>query len=183
MPDHLKPLIKKIEKLDITEPPPPWCKAAVFPVGGLRSVGFHGDADILLIVSEQGRGVIDCIAGEKIARDHEEYYEDEIRLDADGIGPLAGQKVRISGLYGGGLPNSRTDGWSVETVTLFWPEKILLLVEPGSWFYGSLYGQPDNFRKIFSGSEIRAKGFSPTGRTFVIATSSDLTIYTRNCAG
>jgi hypothetical protein len=183
MPDHLKTLINKIEILDRSEPPAPWCKRVVYPVGGLRSVGFQDDADILLVVSEQGRGIIDCIADQKLARDHEEYYEDEIRLEADGIGPLAGKKIRISGLYGGGLPNSTSDGWSIETVTLSWPEEILFLVEPASWFYGSLYGQPDNFRKVFSGSEIRAKGFSPTGRTFVIATSSDLTIYTRNAAG
>ena len=87
------------------------------------------------------------MTGQKLARDHEEYYEDEVNLDADGIGPLAGQKIRISGLDGGGLPNSTTDGWSIETVTLSWPDQILFLIEPGSWFYGGLYGKPDNFKK------------------------------------
>jgi hypothetical protein len=183
MTNQLKPLIKRIISLDTTEPIYPWNKIAVFPVGGLRSIGFQSGSDLLLVVSDQGRGVIDCLIGQKVSRDQNEYYEDETQLEAEGIGPLSGQKIRISGLYGGGLPNSTSDGWSLEIASLTWPEQILILVEPGSWLYGGLYDKPDNFWKIYSDFEIRAQGFSSTGRTLVIATSSELIIYARNDIG
>ncbi|MDH3347823.1 MAG: hypothetical protein OEM02_06965 [Desulfobulbaceae bacterium] len=183
MTHHLKPLVSKLSALDLSKPPAPWCKAPTVLIGGLRSIGFQRDSDLLLVVSEQGRGVIDCVTGITLTRDRSEYYEDEILLEAEGIGQMSGQSIRISGLYGGGLPNSTSDNWSLETVTLAWPEQSLLLVEPGSWLYGSLYGKPCNFYKIFSDSEIRAQGFSPTGRTLVIATTSEIYIYSRNTVG
>ena len=183
MTDHLKPLISKLSLLEISEPPPPWREVPAIAIGGVRSVGFQPDSDLLLVVSEQGRGVIDCNTGKKLARDHDEYFEDEIRLEAEGIGPMSGQRIRISGLHGGGLPNSTSDMWSLDAVTLAWPEQLLILVEPGSWLYGGLYGKPDNLWKVFADSEIRAQGFSPTGRSLVIATSSEIQIYAREEMG
>jgi hypothetical protein len=134
----------------------------------------------LLIVSSAGRGVIDCRSGQKVARDDGEYYENEGFLEAAGIGPLQGQTVRISGLRGGGLPVSTSDGWSVSLVVLDWPINDILLLEPWSFLYGSLYGKPAIFHKIGSESELRACGFSYTGKSLVIATSSDVTVFSRD---
>jgi hypothetical protein len=114
-----------------------------------------------------------------MARDREVYFENTSELEAEGIGPLANQQIRIAGLCGGGLSLMTGDGWRLESVTLNWPEEIILLVAPGSWLYGALYDRPDKFTKICQESEIRAYGFSPTGRALIIATSSDLTIYHR----
>jgi hypothetical protein len=179
MYEHLKPLQKKLLSLDIHEVPAPWKLVATFAVGGLRSVGFDRESENLLVVSSQGRGVIDCLKGEKVARDHEEFCENEASLEAQGIGILSDRTIRMSGLFGGGLPSITEDGWQLECVTLKWPEQMLILLPPSSHLYGSVIGHSDTMTKIFEDSCIRAYGFSYTGRTFIIATTSDITIFIR----
>jgi hypothetical protein len=176
---HLDSLKRKLAGAKASPPPLPWRKGAVLAVGGLRAVGFDRHSDQLLVVSSQGRGVVDCISGQKLARDDEEYFEGEEHLEAKGIGPLTGKLIHMAGLHGGGLPIVTEDRWTLEVLTLDWPTKEVFLFEPGSWLYGSLYSKPDNFAKLASESEVRACGFSHTGRSLVIATSSELTIYNR----
>ena len=74
MHENLELLKKKLLVLSISTPPIPWKLVASVAIGGLRSVGFDRNSDNLLVVSSQGRGVLDCITGEKIARDYDEYY-------------------------------------------------------------------------------------------------------------
>jgi hypothetical protein len=174
---HLKPLVDMVAAAPCEEPPLPWRRIAAHAVGGLLAVGFAENSDTLLVVSHQGRGVFDCITGQRVARDREEDGYDPFRLEALGIGPLADKPIRMSGLDGGGLPESTADGWRVERLTLQWPLESLLLTPPGSWIYGVIYGKPHEFTKVFEDSEIRAWGFSPTGRTLLLATSSDMVIY------
>jgi hypothetical protein len=98
-------------------------------VGGLTEVGFGDDSDLLLIVSSQGRGVVDCRTGERVARDRadpDDSWYDERRLLAEGIGPLEGKTIRLAGLHGGGLLNCGQQGWSVEALALDWPDVSLL---------------------------------------------------------
>ncbi|MBV6621542.1 MAG: hypothetical protein KI793_01080 [Rivularia sp. (in: Bacteria)] len=179
MYEHLEPLKRKLLSLKIEKPPPPWQLKSVIAVGGLTSVGFDRDTENLLIVSHQGRGVVDCATGEKTARDCQDYYENQY-LEAEGIGCLSGKMISMAGLLGGGLPVSTDEGWSLESVTVNFPEEMILLVEPGSDLYGLTCNQPDNFTKIEQQATIRAYGFSYTGQSFIIATSSDLTIYNRS---
>ena len=179
MYEHLKPLQEKILSLNIGEVPDPWKLVATFAVGGLRSVGFDRESENLLVVSSQGRGVIDCLTGEKVARDYEEFYENEPKLEAQGIGILSNRTIRMSGLFGGGLPNITEDGWQLECVTLKWPEQMLILLPPSSHLYGSVTGHSDTMTKIFEDSCIRAYGFSYTGWSLIIATTSDVTVFGR----
>lgn len=179
-PDHLIPVVRKIRELPISEPPKPWRRTGEFGVGGLTDVGFGAGTDLLLVISSQGRGVFDCKTGEKVARNYDEGdWLDVLALEAVGIGPLEGQRVRISGLSGGGLPQATKDGWTAEDFVLDWPDHSLLLVLPGSWVYGDCYGKPAEIIKAGIESELRAWGFSPTGESLVLATSSDLTIWNR----
>ena len=179
MYEHLAPIIKKISKLKVESLPAPWALVSSISVGGLRSVGFDRNTDLLLIVSSQGRGVVDCLSGVKIARDEEEYYENEEHLEAKGIGLIENKIINMAGLFGGGLPTTTEDNWSLESVTINWPAKSILLVEPGSDLYGSIHNYPDKFSKIEEMDTIKAYGFSHTGKTLIIATSSDVTIYGR----
>jgi hypothetical protein len=179
MYEHLKPLQEKLLSLNIDEVPDPWRLVATFAVGGLRSVGFDRESENLLVVSSQGRGVIDCLTGEKVAQDYEEFYENETSLEAQGIGILSDHTIRMSGLFGGGLPCITEDGWQIECVTLKWPEQMLILLQPSSHLYGGVTGHPDTMTKIFEDSCIRAYGFSYTGRSFIIATTSDVTVFVR----
>lgn len=175
MYNHLEPLKKRLRSLEIDQVPDPWKRLATFSTGGLRSVGYDRESDNLLVVSSQGRGVIDCLKGQKIARDDEEYYENETYLEAQGIGILSDRIIRMAGLFGGGLSTITEDGWQLECVTLSFPEQMVILLPPNSY----LYSKPDRMTKIYEDADIRAYGFSYSGKSFVIATPSGVTIFAR----
>lgn len=172
--------INRIIEAPISAPPMPWTCVTSAGVGGLTAVGYARDTDLLLVTSSQGRGVFDCLTGERVARDpNMEFLEDTGNLETAGIGPLAGQLIRMSGIFGGGLPVVTADGWQAERLVLQWPAESLILVPPEASIFGGLYNKPSQFLKISVESEVRAWGFSPTGHSLVLATSSDVTIYRR----
>lgn len=180
VPVHLKSQFVYLDALTPASPPPPWRKTGAFAVGGLESVGFGNASDFLLIASSAGRGVIDCITGELVARDRDDFAFDVGTLICEGIGPLAGQAIRMSGLYGGGLPNSTSDGWSLERHPLSWPADEIFFCPPGQSMLWSPKGTMPMLTKLAGFvSELRAFGFAPTGRSWVLASSSDATVYTR----
>jgi hypothetical protein len=110
----------------------------------------------------------------------EDDWQDTHELHAKGIGPLAGQTVRTSGLAGGGLALATANGWTAERLVLDWPEESLLLVSPGAWVYETRAGRSAAFAKVAVERELRAWGFSPTGNSLILATSSDVTIFGRD---
>ena len=61
MYENLEPLKKKLLVMSISTPPIPWKLVASVAIGGLRSVGFDRNSDNLLVVSSQGRGVLEKI--------------------------------------------------------------------------------------------------------------------------
>ncbi|RYD75714.1 MAG: hypothetical protein EOP84_17875 [Verrucomicrobiaceae bacterium] len=180
IPEHLKVVHRRIDTAPNGQVPEPWRRAGVFAIGGLTDVGFADDTDLLLVLSSQGRGIYDCTTGERVERDRsEDFPHDPANLIAPGFGILEGVSVRTAGMYGGGLCRVTADGWSVECVTLHWPEEILLLVEPWHSIYADPARGKAEFHRLATEHEVRAFGFSPTGRSLVIATSSDVTVFTR----
>lgn len=145
----------------------------MFGVGGLIQVGYATGSDLLLVLSGNGRGVFDCLTGQKLARDYDEASDgfDPIRLTAAGLGPIEGQTVRVAGLYGGGLPRTTFDGWFLEAQARAWPKHSIYLRAPAA--REPVCIDDDGV------CELRAYGFSETGRSFIIATSCDLTMFTR----
>lgn len=154
--------------------PAPWRCLPIYAVGGLFQIGYASGADMLLVLSSQGRGVFDCLTGEKLARDYAEAHDffDPIGLVAVGVGPLEDQMVRVAGLFGGGLPLTTSDGWHLVAQARAWPTHSVFL------------SAPDSRHPVCVGDdgacEIRAFGFSETGRSFVIATSCELVMFTRD---
>jgi hypothetical protein len=179
--DHLEPFRRRVRDAQKASPPPPWRFVTSHAVGGLTEAGFADDGELILVLSWQGRGIFDGISGERISRDRNDdrsawYGRD--RLLGVGFGPLEGQTVRLAGLWGGGLPVSTNDYWRVENLTLNWPESHLLLFEPN--LKQSAYSDNSQFYKLLAPiSEVRGFGFSYTGKSLLIATSSDLTLYAR----
>jgi hypothetical protein len=157
----------------VCEVPLPWRSHPVYAVGGLFGVGYAAGSDLLLVLSSQGRGVFNCLTGEKLARDYQEAHDffDPVRLTAAGFGPLAGQSVRVAGLFGGGLPLTTLDGWCLEAQARAWPTHSVLLTAPGA-------REPLCIGED-GACELRACGFSESGRSFVIATSCDLAMIAR----
>lgn len=135
-------------------------------------VGFAPQSDYLLVVSHQGRGVFDCISGQKLARDSNDGF-DESELTAKGIGILAGQKIQAAGLFGGSLLTATADDWRLFEQP---EESARIFLKHESW--------SDEEAEFIGDGEVcdmRASGFSPTGNSFVIATSCDVALYAREC--
>ena len=92
-------------------------------VGGLTDLGFSKSSPYLLVISSQGRGVIDCQTGEKVARDYDEMGDwfNPQQLLCQGIGPLASEWIQTCGINGGGLPWGNEFGESIEMNSPDWP--------------------------------------------------------------
>jgi len=159
------------------------------PVGGLLGIGFASDPgtghDLVMVVSHDGHGLFDAVTGEKIARDRDPDPEDSTPdavadLSCPGLGPIAGSRVHIAGLFGGGLHSTTEDGWCVEVVTPAWPNERVLLSRDGGLPHAGPHAERWWHIVHVNCSTFRAAGFSPSGRTVAVATSSDLALWTRD---
>lgn len=187
---YQRDLRDRLASVPVLPAPAPWrpvfrpCAA----VGGLLGVGFvtHPDSgdDLLMVVSTQGHGLYDAVTGERLARDRDPDPETGTPdtapdLTCPGLGPVAGQRVRIAGLFGGGLHSTTADGWQVEVVSPVWPNDRVLLSHGSGMPHTDPHGE--RWWHVFDSdySELRAVGFSPSGRTLAVATSSDVTLWAR----
>lgn len=182
VPAHLAQRLASIESIEAGDPPVPRHSLGMIAIGGLTGVGFDDNSRFLLVVSHDGLGVIDCLTGEKVAREYDGAYDTDVgTLLTEGIEPLANAKVRVSGILGGGLPNSTHDGWSVDRHPLSWPVAELYLFPATQSLLWAQDGSIDGIVKLPpTVTEVRAFGFSPDGKKLVVATSSDVTIYKRD---
>jgi hypothetical protein len=187
--EHQDQLRKRYVAAPIMPAPAPWQPVLDnrTPIGGLLGIGFavHPDngRDLVMVVSHDGHGLFDTVTGEKIARDRDPNPDTSTpdatpNLTCPGLGPITGTPVHIAGLFGGGLHATTLDGWTLDVVSPKWPHHRVLLSTDG----GAHQGPPgDHWWHIFHAdySTFRAAGFSPSGLTLAVATSSDLTLWTR----
>lgn len=182
MNDHTRKLNGRLRALKVQPPPEPWERVSTHAVNGLTEVGYAEGSDWLLVVSSQGRGLFDCLSGERTDRDYAEpasdvAWYDDVRLVAYGIGAIERQLVRLSGLHGGGLPRCTSDRWSLELVAPDWPITGVVLSPPHQSVY--IESHSAGCVKVAEDYEIRAYGFSDTGRSFAVAMNHTLEIYAR----
>ncbi|MEU2285158.1 hypothetical protein ABZ614_24995 [Streptomyces sp. NPDC013178] len=179
---------KQLLAAPVVPAPEPWQPVPFVPVGGLLGIGFasHPDTghDLVMVVSHDGHGLFDAVTGEKIARDRDPDPGDSTPdaaadLSCPGLGPIAGSRVHIAGLFGGGLHTTTGDGWRLEVAVPAWPHERVLLSRGGGLPHRGPQGE--RWWHIFHSdySELRAAGFSPGGQTIAVATSSDLSLWTR----
>jgi len=178
-PDHENRLRlqKIVNSTKVSDTPNGWQKKT-FAVGGLSEVGFSKNyPQLLLIVSSQGRGVIDCLKFEMTDRDDNTDFDwiNSQELWSFGIGKLADEKIIVGGLDGGGLPHSNKDGDSIEYMAIEWPI-VDLIFQPS---FKSIFNENEveECFKIFHDYELRNYGFSYDGQCFVIATSSEINVF------
>lgn len=149
-------------------------------IGSLNAIGFTERPDDILVVLHQGRGLFNCLAGERLSRDQVEFFQnsDDSGMTTPEIGRQDNTVFRMAGLHDGGLATATRDGWRIHITHLSWPVY--------TFFLNSSYKErnDDTGHITKPGKDelcsFRATGFSPTGGTFVIATSCDLTIYGRD---
>jgi hypothetical protein len=186
--DYQQQLRDRLLAAPVVAAPPPWQPVDHGTrIGGLLGIGFAvhpgNGHDLVMVVSHDGHGLFDAVTGEKIARDRHPdpgtaTPDASPDLACPGLGPATGTQVRIAGLFGGGLHATTSGGWSLDVEVPEWPNERVLLSAGGS-FYKDPPGQ--GWWHIFDSthSTFRAAGFSPSGLTLAVATSSDLTLWTR----
>jgi hypothetical protein len=162
----------------------PWIHKNTFAIGGLENVGYASKQDKLIVLSSQGQGIFDCTQGEKIARKHNgsDWWEDfnEQTNTIAGFDCLQGTTITTHGLYGEDhLPKTTLDGW---TLAISKPEPDDKPFE--KYLVQKIYlVSPDKNTQLFitkdGPCEFRAYGFSETNNSFIIASSCDLIIYSR----
>lgn len=154
--------------------PHPWLRRYVVMTGGLVGAGFADASDLLLVVTHDGRGLVDCLSGEKIARDNVPSCPDEVTREVPGIGPVSAEQIVIAGeIFGGSLRHQSADGWRLEGVLTNSSEDKVTLIPPPE--------QSSLAAMIFTDfvPEIRVFGFSPTGQSFIIGTGAEVFIFAR----
>ena len=175
--ENKKRLQNLVNQTKATDEPNGW-KKNTFAIGGLTEIGFSKqNPDLLLVISSQGRGVIDCQNSKLIERDNDTNWDwiDSYEMTSKGIGLLSNEKIHVSGLHGGGLPLMNKNGDNLLYMATEWPI-IDIIFEPN---FKSIYKENEAKEcfRIFHDYELRAYGFSYDGETFVIATSSEIDIY------
>lgn len=163
-----------------------WIKNGSFAVGGLHEVGFNQNSDYLMVLSSRGRGIFDCIKGEIVGRDHWDYYLEKWDAKTSivkGFGILEGKDIVCGGFESENVLQQEThDGWEV---IINGAKRIDLktdLLQAGT--ISLVHEENTQIEDVFDfhyGID-RGLGFSETGNSFVIATTSDLHIWTKKDA-
>lgn len=179
MPNQENEVLRETYKTKTpSDPPLPWRNVHCF-VSGVTAIGFGKNTELLLVLTHSGLGVIDCTSGETLERlvEVDDYVEDPYPMFAQGIGPLGGQLVSLAGLWGGGLRTMTVDGWVIHRASPNWPTDSAILCTPDA---PDLYDDPATATVLVKDQDpgIRAYGFSDTGQSLVVATTS-LFIWTR----
>lgn len=163
--NHLIDLINRIPK----GLPSGWL-CDTLAIGGLMYIGFSEiHTDKLVCISSQGQSIITCKTLEKTYCD-ENFNENDLIAYVDELGT---EQIRIVGDGGGGLRHYSNDGNVLERIAPFWPKEQIIFMP----YFHSWHSAPDECYIVFDNYEIKAYGFSKCGEYFVIATSSDLTIF------
>jgi hypothetical protein len=154
-----------------SEPPSPWrCIRVTHPFEGVTAVGFAPGTELLIVLTHSGISVVDGTTGDTLAEQGDADDDDPYPVSVNGIGPLQGQRIAVAGLWGGGLRWFSPDGWSLSAIAPRWPTQSVALMPPDS---GEPIESPELATVLVDGafSNIRAFGFSDTGRTLVVATT------------
>ena len=163
-----------------------WKRSAEVVVGGLIAVGFFEDRespnlDMLLAVGSRGQTIIDCQSGNVVYRNRNQDGYDHDTLTAWDLSGGNPDPVRMSGVGGGGLKRFTSDGWSVEAIPVKWPIFYYVLQHPGSSVFSDYkLGRKPKFDLLENDYQQMAWGFSNSGNSLLLTSSSDIIIWSRS---
>lgn len=154
----------------------PYRRIARHGVGGLRAVGFARGTEYLLVLSSRGRGVFDCSSGERVGRDERPVSCSSHGARVPGIQPITDVEVEMMGIDGGRpLPRRNREGWQLGVLSPDW-QAVVWMCPPGTPI-----DEPSDGASVLTCGfeELRAAGFSDSGRSLVFAEQHSLHIFTR----
>lgn len=174
------PIIQALRQADVAVQAGPWQQVLVRAVGAVTALGIDRKSEDIIVTSGNGQSIISGVTGEIIYRNREDDGLDRAALKGTRLDHPADERFDMAGLYGGGLRTVTDDGWTVER----YADYCLLHPPKASIHYLHPKWADNTFDATFhvldkGGEDIRALGFSWTGRTLVCATSSTLTIWGR----
>jgi hypothetical protein len=141
----------RLREAPVESPAQPWRKVAAIRVDGLDTV--RSADGLLLVPTTKGVLVIDCATGARA--------------------------INAPGAAGEDLTSATPDGWTVDVVAADWPAERVVLSGPGRL----PFGVPDRggWQVVHDEQfcELRTTGFTPDGRTLVIASSCELRVFSR----
>lgn len=176
---HRNKITNILEKIPSVKSPAGWTYKGSFNVGGLEYFGFDESSDLCLVVSSNGRGIIDLAKTEKIARDYsEDFHLDETLLICEGFDVLKDKTIKLAGKYGGSLlPIGSKYGDRLRRVSPLFPcEDIIYQPAFEDCF---VEGHNENCVHIYRGF-LYGYGFSYSGNYFVIADDSGILFWERD---
>lgn len=176
---HRKKIFNILEKIPSAISPVGWTYKGGFSIGGFEYFGFDESTDLLLVVSSNGRGIIDLAKAEKIARDYTDNFDlDETLLICEGFDVLRDKTIKLAGKYGGSiLPTRSKSGDSLRRVSPLFPcEDIIYQPAFENCF---VEGYNENCVRIYRGF-LYCYGFSYSGNYFVIADDGGISFWERN---
>ena len=153
-----------------------------YAVGGLFNVGYSDNTDMLIVLSNQGRGIVNCLTGEMTFRDDKDWFPDydETNGTIKGFGTENDKLIKVSGINSKNkLLTQTTDQWEL-ILSEPQPEKA-----PFERFYiqNIFLHHPSIGNKLFITNdgpcELKAFGFSDTQKSFVVALSCEITVWSR----
>ncbi len=162
-----------------------WQQKIVYAIGGLQNVGYVTGEDVLIVLSLQGAGIIDCLSGARLARNNKENWQEkfnEKNATVIGFDFLTDVVIKTHGLFGGDSLYKRSlDGWRLSRKNSY---SIFRFLRLKSSKREIVYLHSPNMKESkvvhdASTCELRAYGFSDTGKSFIIASSCELVIYRR----
>lgn len=179
---HREKICNTLEQIPSAISPVGWTYKGSFNVGGFEYFGFDESSDLLLVVSSNGRGIIDLAKAEKVARDYTDDFDlDESLLTCSGFDILKDKVIKLAGKYGGSiLPVSSKLGDSLRRVSPLFPcEDVIYQPAFEDCF---VEGHNRNCVRIYRGF-LYCFGFSYSGNYFVIADDNGISFWERNNSG
>jgi len=173
---HREKINTILEKIPSVQNPKGWTRKSTFAIGGFEYFGFSEASDILVVLSTQGRGLIDMAKDEKIARDDStNYVLDESLLISEGFDILEGETIRLASKYGGSLlPVSNKSHESLARVSPLYPCEDVIFQPPFESCLNEWHNK--NCVRIYRGF-LYCYGFSFSGKYFVIADDGGITFW------
>ena len=102
--NHRDKIYDILKQIPSATNPVGWTNKGSFNVGGFEYFGFDESSDLLLVVSSDGRGIIDLEKAEIVARDFTKDFKlDETLLFSEGFDLLKDKTIKLAGKYGGSV--------------------------------------------------------------------------------
>lgn len=160
-----------------------WEKKVEWAIGGLLEIGFKSNSDLLMVLSSQGRGIFDCLTAERIGRDYIDYYNEKWDCGTgivEGFGVLDNEEIICGGFEVPDILKKETiDNWKVIAEIETRPDWQNKKLKAEVMYLKNLVLNEKQEVGVFHYGINRGYGFSETGDSFVIATSSEISVWNR----